>query len=126
MDSPATQTTSTTSIKNASLSKYKTMYSEYISKMVDLHNDHYKFADYPARDRGFRLRANLKNMSILLKQMQKEALSAYKEQMSLERFERYLAKVEKQRLYENNKRKKKNGHNNWTTKKSDCRLGKRR
>lgn len=109
MDSPATQTTSTTLNKNVSLARYNEKYSEYIQRMVNIHNDNQLFSVYPARDRGFRLRSNLKSMQRLLKEMQKLALASYKEQLNLDRYQKYLKRIERQRLYEQKKRKKKNG-----------------
>jgi hypothetical protein len=61
------------------LEKYKALYSEYVSRMVDLHNDHQEFLNHTKQSTGIRVRAALKGMIVLNRELVKQTKLVHQE-----------------------------------------------
>ena len=103
MDSPVTQTTSTTLSENLKI--YNELYSEYISLAVDLHNYHRTFQTHFGYRTCLGVKKSGRKINVVLKKLQKIARVIYRQNKKLHPLKR-------------GPKGKKNGHNNSTTTKT--------
>lgn len=88
-------------MSNEELKKYKELYSQLVSELVELHNSNVSFVKYTGRDTGFGVRKHLRAIAKIASQMVKQGRSVCKEAVENKK----LAKLAK-REEKNNKKKR--------------------
>lgn len=64
------------------LEKYRALYGEYVSHMVDLHNTHQEYLRNTTYKNGNRIRTSLRKMIALNRELVKQTKGVYKEYMA--------------------------------------------
>jgi hypothetical protein len=93
----------TSTLSNEELDKYKDLYSQLVSSLVELHNSHLSFIKYVGRDTGFATRKHLRAIADIADEMKRQGQKVCKESMENKRKEHFRLKEEKR----NRKRPKK-------------------
>ena len=90
-------------MSNDELKKYKSLYSDLISHIAELHNTHISFVKHCGRETGFATRKHLAALSKLANEMRRQGRLVYNEHLSNKKLEKLQIKEAKK----NNKKRKK-------------------